>query len=259
MERALRRALEHEEIELAYQPIVHAWTGETVAVEALARWTLDGRAVSPGEFIPLAEATGLIIPLGTHVLRRACREARRIADRGHADVTVCVNISARQFREPEFAALVRASLEHYGLAPSALQLEVTESAYISADASIHTVRALEQLGVGLSIDDFGTGYSSLGYLKRLPVDALKIDRSFVDDILTDPADQAIVRAIIAVAHNLGLATVAEGVETIEQVEFMQMLGCTRLQGFFFARALRSDDLDAYLRQPSAIGRGSHVV
>jgi len=252
LERALRGALEREGITVAYQPIVDARSSRVVALEALARWNENGRAIEPNDFIPLAEATGLIIRLGTYVLNVACREIRRLRDVGFADLTMCVNISARQFREFDFAGRVRSALEAAEIPAECLQLEITESAYLSADSGVRNIEALEELGVQLSIDDFGTGYSSLGYLKRLPVSTVKIDRSFVADILIDAADQAIVRAIIAVAKNLNLVTVAEGVETAAHVEFLRELGCTQLQGFYFARALTPLALDTYLRQPSGL-------
>jgi EAL domain-containing protein (putative c-di-GMP-specific phosphodiesterase class I) len=182
-------------------------------------------------------------------LHRACQELRRLRDAGYPELTMCVNISARQFREYDFAARVRWALESADIPAGNLELEITESAYLSVESGVRNMQALEELGVRLSIDDFGTGYSSLGYLKRLPVSTVKIDRSFVADILTDSADQAIVRAIIAVAQNLALGVIAEGVETAEQAAFLQSLGCNHLQGFFFARALPPEQLEAFLQQP----------
>ena len=249
LERALRGALERNELTVAYQPIVHGPTGRIVALEALARWSDNGLVIAPNDFIPLAEATGLIVRLGSYVLRLACEQLRRLRDDGFTDLAMCVNISARQFREFDFAARVKGALEAAEIPATALELEITESAYLSADSGVRNMQALEELGVRLSIDDFGTGYSSLGYLKRLPVATVKIDRSFVADILNDSADQAIVRAIIAVAQNLGLGVVAEGVETATQATFLQSLGCTQLQGFFYSRALPPERLDALLRQP----------
>jgi len=249
LERALRGALERNELTVAYQPIVHGPTGRIVALEALARWSDNGLVIAPNDFIPLAEATGLIVRLGSYVLHLACEQLRRLRDDGFTDLAMCVNISARQFREFDFAARVKGALEAAEIPATALELEITESAYLSADSGVRNMQALEELGVRLSIDDFGTGYSSLGYLKRLPVATVKIDRSFVADILNDSADQAIVRAIIAVAQNLGLGVVAEGVETATQATFLQSLGCTQLQGFFYSRALPPERLDALLRQP----------
>jgi diguanylate cyclase (GGDEF)-like protein/PAS domain S-box-containing protein len=251
LERALHAALDDGALDVAFQPIVDARTGGVVAFEALARWTHDGAAVSPGDFVTLAEETGLIVRLGRFVLERACREARRLHDAGETHLAMAVNISTRQFRDADFTDSVRLALEAAALPPAYLQLEITESAYLGSEAELEHVEALSRLGVGLSIDDFGTGYSSLGYLKRLPVDALKIDRSFVSEILTDAADQAIVRAIIAVAQNLDLRVIAEGVETAEQAEYLRALGCTQLQGYYFARPLPAHALEAFLRQPSA--------
>ncbi len=256
MERALREALDRNGIDVAYQPIIDARTGKVASFEALARWTENGRSIPPSDFIPLAEETGLIMKLGTFVLHRACQEAMRLTRAGYADLAMCVNISTVQFRQLNFADTVRRALAETGLEPHRLHLEITESAYLSVDTGLRNIAALEELGIALSIDDFGTGYSSLGYLKRLPVDSLKIDRSFVIDILTDTADQAIVRAIIAVAQNLGLAVVAEGVETEEQATFLQLLGCTQLQGFYFARALTPADALRFLQQPTPYGGGS---
>jgi diguanylate cyclase (GGDEF)-like protein/PAS domain S-box-containing protein len=245
LERALRGALDRGAVDVAYQPIVDAKTGKIVSFEALVRWTENGEIIEPSRFVPLAESTGLIVRLGTFVLQRACAQARLWLD-DHPDLRICINISAHQFRDPAFLDCVRTTLEETGVPPDRLNLEITESAYMGADVGVSNVRNLEALGIGMSIDDFGTGYSSLGYLKRLPVDALKIDRSFISDIVSDPADQAIVRAIIAVAQNLGLTVIAEGVETFEQAEYLVALGCTCLQGFYFARPLTADVATYYL-------------
>ena len=249
LERALRSALDRSAIDVYYQPIIDAQTGEVAAFEALARWTENDKAISPLDFIPLAEETGLIVRLGSNVLDQACRFAATIVG-DFPKITMCVNISARQFREADFAGRVKRALEASGIKPHQLQLEITESAYISEDAGERNIRELANLGVKLSIDDFGTGYSSLGYLKRLPVDTLKLDRSFVTGIVSDDADQAIVRAIIAVAKNLKLRVVAEGVETAEQAALLLSFGCSHLQGFYFSRPLPADAVEAYLRKPS---------
>jgi diguanylate cyclase (GGDEF)-like protein/PAS domain S-box-containing protein len=249
LERALRGALDRNAIAVHYQPIIDAGTGEVAAVEALARWSENGKAISPVDFIPLAEETGLIVRLGSYVLEEACRFAATIvATRPH--VTMCVNVSARQFREADFAGRVARTLAAHGLEPWQLQLEITEGAYISADEGERHVRELADLGVQLSIDDFGTGYSSLGYLKRLPVDTLKLDRSFITGIVTDEADQAIVRAIIAVAEILKLRVVAEGVETADQAALLLKLGCSYLQGFYFSKPEAPDVINNYLRKPA---------
>jgi diguanylate cyclase (GGDEF)-like protein/PAS domain S-box-containing protein len=251
LERALRAALERDAIDTAYQPIVDATSGRVVALEALARWTENGETIAPARFIALAEETGLIAQLGTRVLERACRDAAALIADGH-DIVMCANISTRQFREEGFARRMLEVLEAAGLPPNRLVVEITEGAYMSGDVGMRNMRALAGLGVQLSIDDFGTGYSSLGYLKRLPIDALKIDRSFVADILTDPADQAIVRAIVAVAQNLSLDVIAEGVETAEQAAFLRDIGCTGLQGYYFSRPLAGPALAAFLHQPSLL-------
>jgi len=250
LERALRLALERGELDVAYQPIVDATSERVTGCEALARWTHDGVAIGPNEFVPIAEASGSIVALGAFVLERACREAKRWIAFGYDDFSMSVNISVRQFHDPAFAASVRRALEASGLEARHLQLEITESVYLDAEASIKRLHELEQIGIGLSIDDFGTGFSSLAYLKRLPVDWLKIDRSFVEHITLDAADQAIVRVIVAVAENLGLRTIAEGVETIEQADFLRSIGCTRFQGYYFSRPLFARDFEAYLQQPS---------
>ncbi|MDQ2908128.1 MAG: EAL domain-containing protein [Candidatus Eremiobacteraeota bacterium] len=256
LERTLRLAIEDETIGIIYQPIVDAQSGLPVGCEALLRFETDGRAISPAEFVPLAETTGLIVPLGALVLARACSEAKRLVLSGHDALTMCVNVSAHQLRDADFLGTVRQALATAALAPHHLQLEITESAYVGSAAVVENLTALHALGVRLSIDDFGTGYSSLGYLKRLPVDTLKVDRSFVADILADTADQAIVRAIIAVAQNLGLCTVAEGVETLEQATWLGQIGCQRLQGYYFSRPLAAEALHAYFDQPPSSERGA---
>jgi EAL domain-containing protein (putative c-di-GMP-specific phosphodiesterase class I) len=250
LERALRGALERGAIEVHYQPIIDARTGEVAALEALARWSENGKAISPLDFIPLAEETGLIVRLGSYVLEEACRYAATFVHSEFPRVTMCVNISARQFREADFAGRVARTLAASGLEPWHLQLEITEGAYIDADSGERNVRDLAELGVQLSIDDFGTGYSSLGYLKRLPVDTLKLDRSFITGIVADEADKAIVRAIIAVATILKLRVVAEGVETAEQAALLLEMGCSHLQGFYFSRPEPSGVIDSYLRKLS---------
>jgi EAL domain-containing protein (putative c-di-GMP-specific phosphodiesterase class I) len=247
LERALRFALERNAIELAFQPIVSARTGRPVALEALARWTERGRYIDPSDFIRLAEQTGLIARLGNFVLERACLQMQRLLDAGYGRLSMAVNISARQFREPGFVDSVRATLARTNLAPDRLVLEITESAYIdSAAATLDAMKELSGMGVRLALDDFGTGYSALGYLKRLPVDEIKIDRSFVENVTTDSADESIVRAIVGVAKNLDLTVVAEGVETAEQAAFLLGLGCNRFQGYHFSRPLAPADLDIYL-------------
>jgi diguanylate cyclase (GGDEF)-like protein len=250
IEHALRRALQEGAFTLHYQPTVHVESGRVISVEALLRWEhSEWGLVMPGEFVPLAEETGLIVPMGKWVVEEACRQmaAWRRAQPGSADVSVSVNLSARQFADPNLVEIVSAALRESGLAPSGLWLEITESVLMEeAETTVETLRALRSLGVHLSIDDFGTGYSSLSYLKRFPVDVLKIDRSFVDGLGTDPEDEAIVTAVVRLAQALDLDVVAEGVETAEQLAELRRLGCTAVQGFYFGRPRPADETLAYL-------------
>ena len=238
-EHLLRRALDRGELRLHYQPIVRVGSGALVSFEALVRWEHPQRGlVAPDEFIPLAEDTGLIIPIGRWVLGEACAQlsAWRAASPSLRDVQMSVNLSAKQFNNPDVVATVAEALELASLPPAALTLEITESVLMEeVEATAQTLRALKALGVGLSIDDFGTGYSSLSYLKRFPVDVLKIDRSFVDGLGTDAEDHAIVNAVVSLAHALGLNVVAEGVETTCQLQELRRLGCDSAQGYLLGR------------------------
>jgi diguanylate cyclase (GGDEF)-like protein len=243
IESGLRHALDHGELLLEFQPIVDIRTGRIASAEALVRWRHPERGlVSPAQFIPVAEETGLIVPLGEWVLRETCVQVRRWQALGLDPVPVAVNLSARQFRDARLAATVAEILREADCPPSALQLEITESAIMQhADRALATIRQINDLGVRLSIDDFGTGYSSLSYLKRFPVHKLKIDRSFVRDIDTDTNDEAIAGAIVALAKQLGLRTVAEGVETEEQLRRLTVLGCDEYQGYLFAAPGSAED------------------
>lgn len=244
----MRRALREEEFVLHYQPQINQRTGAVIGAEALVRWQHPERGlISPGEFIPLAEENGLIVPLGRWILREACRQcARWVADSAR-DFTVSVNVSARQFREKTIIADVADALSDAGLSPKNLELEITES-LIMQDLSlaIELMRELEAMGVTLSIDDFGTGYSSLAALKRLPVAKLKIDRSFIADIPADSDSAALTSAIITVARALGLKIIAEGVELREQIDFLLDSGCDHIQGFFVARPLPAAQMSAFV-------------
>jgi diguanylate cyclase (GGDEF)-like protein len=233
LETRLRKALGGDEMELLYQPLVELSTGRVSGVEALLRWQHPelGR-LAPAEFLDLAEVTGLINDIGQWVLETACRQAREWRDAGHR-IRVAVNLSARQFLEPDCAARVRQALEGAGLPPEDLILELTESlAMQRAEQTEETLRELKTLGVGIAIDDFGTGYSSLAYLRRFPIDSVKIDKSFVRDLAHDRNDAQIVSTIVAMARGLGLRVVAEGVETASQLEFLRREGCDEAQGFF---------------------------
>jgi diguanylate cyclase (GGDEF)-like protein len=257
MERSLRRALERGELRLHYQPQYEVATGRIVGMEALIRWEHPEQGlVSPGRFMPFAEESGLILPIGEWVLQEACRQNRAWQESGLAPVRVAVNISALQFRQAGFAATVRAALERSGLHARYLELEVTESVIMhDAERVTASLEELKQMGLELAIDDFGTGYSSLSYLKRFPIDRLKIDQSFVRDITTDRDDAAITSAIIALTRNLGLKTIAEGVETRAQLEFLRAHGCNEVQGFLLSRPVAAAECAALLAaQPPVGGR-----
>jgi diguanylate cyclase (GGDEF)-like protein/PAS domain S-box-containing protein len=245
LERGLRTAVEEGEFVVAYQPILDVSSGAVREAEALLRWTRrDGTVVSPAEFIPIAEETGMIVAIGAWVLTRACEDAVRWNQRfGPADqVGVGVNLSARQIGDPGIVPTVACALETTGLAPDLLRLEITETALMEdAGAATATLRALDRLGVQLSIDDFGTGYSSLMYLRRFPVRILKVDRYFVAGLGKNPEDEAIVQAVIALAHSLGLSATAEGVETAEQFSRLRTLECDSVQGFLWSKAQPFDD------------------
>ena len=244
IERELRHALEREELRNVYQPIVSSCGGELVGFETLVRWDHPERGVvSPADFIPIAEQTGLIVPLGRAVLQRACREAVRWqeADSTGKAPRVSVNLSPRQVREPNLVETVCAALEESGLDPSLLSLEMTETVLIDDSEDVReALERLAALGVRLELDDFGTGYSSLAYVKRFPIDLLKIDRSFVDGLGRESGDSAIVEAVISMARALGIGVVAEGVETEEQAALLRELGCPLAQGFLFSRPLDRD-------------------
>ncbi len=251
LEADLRDALAGGEFALHYQPQVGP-DGEVIGAEALLRWTHAVRgAVSPGEFIPVAEQCGLIGDLGQWVLETACAQLRRWADNPlSAALTLAVNVSVHQFRQSDFVARVLTAVQQAGANPNQLKLEITESMFAHDLEDIITkMVALKAQGVGFSLDDFGTGYSSLSYLKRLPLDQLKIDQSFVRDVLTDPNDAAIARTIVALGQSLGLAVIAEGVETCGQRDFLAKHGCNYCQGYLISRPLAEQQFDAFLRGP----------
>lgn len=250
LEKELRHAIKHEAFELYYQPKVDLLSGQVVGVEALLRWSRDdGAMVLPSSFIPLAEETGLIIPLGEWVLRQACRQAVVWREAGYGELRMAVNLSAKQFEQADIVARIESILAAAGLLPAALELEVTESMVMkSTDQAVVTLQRLRTLGVHIAVDDFGTGYSSLSYLKRLPLQTLKIDRSFVQDLGNDSDDEAIVSAIISMASTLELRVVAEGVETIEQLEFLRRDGCDEAQGYLFSRPLPAAQLELLLQK-----------
>ena len=239
MEAELHRALDRNEFVVHYQPQLNLRTGLIVGVEALLRWQHPVRGlVAPGHFIPLLEEAGLMVKVGTWVLRQACRQAKAWQDAGHPPLRMAVNFSAQQFRVANLVATVRTALEDSGLPAEFLELELTESLILeSAEQTIQMMHALKALGVSLSLDDFGTGYSSLSYLRRYPVDRIKIDQSFICDITKHPSSAALVRSILAMASNLGLQTIAEGVETAGQLGYLRKQLCEEMQGFLYSHAL----------------------
>jgi diguanylate cyclase (GGDEF)-like protein len=250
LETDLRRALERREFELHYQPKVDIQQKQIVGMEALLRWRHPERGlVSPAEFIPLAEETGLIVAIGRWVLDEACAQTRAWQKAGLKKLRVAVNISAVQFRQKDLLATIAHALTQSGLAAEYLEVEITESTVMhNASEAAGTLEQLSRTGVQVSIDDFGTGYSSLSYLKSFPINTLKIDRSFIREISEDRDDAAIVRAIIGLAHNLRLKVVAEGVETQQQLEFLQSLGSDEYQGYYCSRPLPPAEFLKYMRE-----------
>lgn len=243
LEGALKRALDNGELVCHYQPQVSLSTGRILGLEALVRWqSPEMGLVSPGRFIPVAETSGLIVALGAHVLREACRQYMRWFDQGANPGRMAVNVSGRQLRSGSLVALVKAVLEETGMPPESLELEITETFLVEDLAIVPILSDLKALGVRLSIDDFGTGHSSLARLKDLPVDKLKIDQSFVRGLSEEGDDQAIVRAIVALGGSMGLDVLAEGVETESQRHFLQSLGCEVAQGYLFSRPVAAGDV-----------------
>jgi diguanylate cyclase (GGDEF)-like protein/PAS domain S-box-containing protein len=241
-EHDLRKALAKGELSLHYQPQVSCLTGDLIGMEALLRWNHPRRgSIPPGQFIPLAEATGLIVPMGEWAIRMACHEGRELQERLGRDFVVAVNLSPRQFRQKNLAALVELALRDSRLPPDTLEIEITEQTLMSnSGTTLDTLRQLRQLGIKIAIDDFGTGFSSFSYLLQYEVDRLKIDRSFVNRSADDPTAAAIVRAIISMAHGLNLKVVAEGVETVEQLDFLLRRRCDEAQGFYFGKPVPAE-------------------
>lgn len=248
LENKLRRALERDEFVLHYQPIIELATGSIVSLEALIRWIQpDKGIVSPQEFILIAEETGLINPIGNWVLRTACAQIQTWQAAGLPKVSVAVNISSRQFQQSTLVNTISNIVRTSGILPECLELEITESAIMkNPDNTAATLRELHRLGIKTSVDDFGTGYSSLAYLKHFQISCLKIDRTFIRDIVTDSDDQAIVTAITALAHSLNLKVVAEGVETKEQLQIFQSLHCDKVQGFYYCKPLPQEEITQLL-------------
>jgi EAL domain-containing protein (putative c-di-GMP-specific phosphodiesterase class I) len=248
IEADLRKGLERGELEVYYQPFYSLDEERIVGAEALVRWRHPANGlISPAKFIPMAEETGLILPLGRHVLDTACRQVRSIRDRLGVDLPISVNLSPRQFQESGLSAQAAAALDAAGLPSDLLIFEITENVVMEDLAGAREVmRKLDQLGIRLAIDDFGTGHSSLAYLKQFPVQEVKVDRTFVQGMVDNPVDSAIVRAVIDLANAMGIAAVAEGVETEGQLAGLRMLGCPIAQGFYFSQPLRAEEFDGLL-------------
>jgi diguanylate cyclase (GGDEF)-like protein len=247
LESELRKALVNEEFILHYQPQIEIESGKIVGVEALIRWEHPERGlVSPNVFIPFAEESGLIVPIGEWVLKAACKQNKAWQDQGLQPFPISVNLSMRQFFQHNLKGKIGNVLTQTGLEAKYLELEITESMTMEVDSAIHTLLELKELGVHVSIDDFGTGYSSLYYLKKFPIDKLKIDRSFVRDIMVDPNDAAIVTTIIAMAHHLNLKVIAEGVETEDQLNFMHQNSCNEVQGYWFSPPITAQKMQVMI-------------
>ncbi|MCR6629798.1 MAG: EAL domain-containing protein [Magnetospirillum sp.] len=265
LERSIKDALRDGHFELFYQPQVRLSDYRLVGAEALIRWRHPELGViAPDKFVPVAEETGLIVPMGRWVLETACRQMRRWADQGLPNLRIGVNISGRQFRDADLVDTVAAAIAETGIEPDHLDLELTESMLMAdGEATLKLLRALAELGVTLSIDDFGTGYSSLAYLKRFPVNTVKIDRAFVRDLDHDEDGRVIANAIISLAHSLSMKTIAEGVETEVQAALLAKHGCDEIQGYMIGRPLPVSEFvsfaknyDASVRNGGAVGEGA---
>ncbi|MEC0180566.1 EAL domain-containing protein [Paenibacillus peoriae] len=251
LENDLRRALENEEFSLVYQPRIHLQSGELTSLEALVRWNHPQRGmVMPGDFISVAEESGLIVPLGEWVLREACLQNKRWQEAGYQPIPISVNLSMRQFQQKKLVDVIQGILAYTELEPCYLELEITESMTFDKDRAFEQLKKIKAIGVAISIDDFGTGYSSLHYLKNLPIDRLKIDRSFVNEVLVDSKNAAIVSTIASMAHHLKLKVTAEGVENEEQLHFLQAQECHEGQGYYFSRPIPAEAFEKlFLREP----------
>ncbi len=248
LEANLNRALQQDEFELFYQPKVRASDGIIAGVEALVRWNHAGMIVSPADFIPIAEETGMIYPLGRWIMKKACADLLRLNKKGTENLRMSVNVSGKQFRDSSLVNQLESIFTESGTNPQNIIIEITENVAISdIESTVHMMQELMQLGLGISIDDFGTGYSSLAYIKSFTAQELKIDRSFIKDLPHDPGDRAIVKAVVSMAQELGMEVTAEGVETEEQHKFLQSLNCDCLQGYYFSPPVPFDSLEALLQ------------
>jgi EAL domain-containing protein (putative c-di-GMP-specific phosphodiesterase class I) len=256
LETALRRAQERDEFSLHYQAKLDFKTGQINGVEALLRWqSAELGAIPPAQFIPVAEETGMIVAIGKWVLKTACAQNIAWQRQGLPPLCMAVNLSARQFTDPDFLADIVATLEQSGMKPELLELELTESMVMhNPGQAAGLLAAVKRLGVRIAIDDFGVGYSSLAQIKRFPIDTLKVDRSFIRDLMENAEDRAITQAIIAMGKTLSLTVVAEGVETQEQQNFLRDHACDAMQGYYFSRPLAHDQFASLLREHVAASR-----
>ncbi|MER1984575.1 MAG: bifunctional diguanylate cyclase/phosphodiesterase [Solibacillus sp.] len=238
MEAHLRRAVEFDEMQLHFQPQIDLGTNQINSFEALIRWNnRKFGAVPPSEFIPIAESSGLILPLGDWILERVFRYQKEWREKGYRVVRIAINISPKQFKQEKFVEKLQMLLERYNIEPSSIELEITEGSMMNVEETIVILQQLKNLGVYVSVDDFGTGYSSLSYLKKYPIDIIKIDQSFIADIAKDKKNEAIVKAIILLSHNLGLEVIAEGVEEKKQEQFLKQYNCQKVQGYLYNKPL----------------------
>ena len=245
MERNLRQALAEDQFEVHYQPLVDLAAGKEIGFEALLRWNHPNEGmIPPSAFIPVAESSGLIVPIGAWVLEQSCKLATLLQE----NLTIAVNISPAQFKSGKLVEVVSGALEKSGLAADRLELEITESCLLEKTSeTLQILKDLKELGVSIALDDFGTGYCGLGYLSSFPFDKIKIDQSFVKDVETTRKSAEIFRAVINIGHSLGLVTLAEGIETKEQLEFLRALGCQQGQGFLFSPAIPASEIPAALK------------
>lgn len=248
----LRNAVQNDELFLVFQPQLDLHQQRITGIETLVRWKHDDKVISPTEFIPLAEESGLIVSIGKWILENACEFAKKLVEKGHVDVVVAVNVSPRQFSHPEFLATVKSILEKTDLAPRNLELEITEGVFMhNEEQMLALLHQIKDIGLQLSIDDFGTGYSSLSYLKKFPVDKLKIDQSFIKDCHNNEEDKAIVKTIVGLGKSLGLSLIAEGVEEETHVDFLTEIDCEEIQGYWYSRPVEPDALMAFIEQKNA--------
>jgi EAL domain-containing protein (putative c-di-GMP-specific phosphodiesterase class I) len=254
LERDLRKAIDDDQLRLLYQPLVDCITGAVKGVEALVRWKHPRQGlISPASFISLAEDTGLVVPLGEWVLRNACMQAKAWREKGFEGLKIAVNVSYLQFRRRGFAETVQAILKETNLPAGCLDIELTESSVMQAPAEdLKTLETIKSWGIHISMDDFGTGYSSLASLRSLPIDTLKIDRSFVKNVVSDKDDALIVTVIINMARLLKLKVVAEGVETVDQLRFLQREGCDAVQGYLISPPVSGKEIERFVTQEPAM-------